>query len=104
MTDLSKLESGGVESPVPATDPLMIAWEAYKQSPAYANSRKWAQQEEHVDGSMWAAFMTGFTYARDQERQRTLAIISAARFGEIDGDLRSIRHRIQSGESLPEKS
>lgn len=45
MSDLSKLNNDGPQSPVPATDPVMIAWEAYKQSPAYANSRKWALLE-----------------------------------------------------------
>lgn len=51
-------------SPVPANDPLMIAWEAYKASPEYANTRRWALQEAHVDGSLWAAFVAGFSLAR----------------------------------------
>jgi len=65
MSDLSKLNNDGPQQAVPATAPVMIAWEAYKQSPAYANSRKWAQREDAVDGSMWAAFSTGFNYAME---------------------------------------
>jgi hypothetical protein len=40
--------------------PVMIAWEAYKTSPDYANTRNWALREAHVDGSLWAAFFAGF--------------------------------------------
>jgi hypothetical protein len=48
------------EQQVPADAPVMKAWEAYKMTEDYANSRKWAQHEAHVDGSMWAAFYQGF--------------------------------------------
>lgn len=36
------------------------------------------------------------------ERARCVAIVNAARFGNIDGDLRSIRSRIESGEDFHE--
>lgn len=45
---------------VPDNHPLMVEWNAYKQSPEFANSRKWAADERHVDGSLWAAFMAGW--------------------------------------------
>lgn len=48
------------ETPVGADDPRMLAWNAYKATPEYANTRKWALHEEHVDGSLWAAFFAGF--------------------------------------------
>lgn len=38
----------------------------------------------------------------DDERARCARIINAARIGEIDGDLRSIRSRIESGDEFPE--
>lgn len=42
-------------------EPLMIAWTTYKQTPAYANSLKWANQgEPYAEGSLWAAFVEGF--------------------------------------------
>lgn len=50
-------------APVPADHPLMIAWEKYRASPAYQNTRKWALQEEDVDGSLWASFELGFLAA-----------------------------------------
>ena len=37
-----------------------------------------------------------------RERDRCLAILSAARFGEIDNDLRSIRYLIESGLTIDE--
>lgn len=49
-----------VEAPLPDDHPLKIAWEEYKQSKSYANTRQWALQEDHVDGSLWAAFSFGW--------------------------------------------
>lgn len=49
--------------PVAKDSPLMKAWEAYKLTDDYANTRKWAKHDEHVDGSLWAAFMQGFLSA-----------------------------------------
>jgi hypothetical protein len=72
-------------------DPRMVAWDAYKASDDYANSRRWAlriapmiqggdpdgdrkrecelmpytQREQHVDGSLWAAFIVGWEAGRD---------------------------------------
>ena len=59
------------ETPVSPDDPRKIAWDAYKATPEYANSRKWALHgvpndenrwlhESYVDGSLWAAFIAGF--------------------------------------------
>lgn len=53
----------GSETPEPNDSPLMKAWQAYKQTPEYANTRKWALDERHVDGSLWAAFSEGFRLA-----------------------------------------
>lgn len=52
------------QTPVPADHPLMIAWENYKQTEDYANTKKWAAYAEHVDGSLWAAFARGYHAAR----------------------------------------
>lgn len=74
-----------VETPVPDNDPLMIAWEAYKRTEEFANSKRWAmriapfvqasdpeldakreqelmprdQRSDLVDGALWAAFCAG---------------------------------------------
>lgn len=47
-------------SPLPKDHPIMIAWEKYKSSDAYANSFRWAEHEQHREGSMWAAFLAGY--------------------------------------------
>jgi len=36
--------------------PVMVAWNNYKSCDEFKNARKWALHEEHVDGSLWAAF------------------------------------------------
>lgn len=50
-------------------EPLMIAWNAYKATEEYANSRQWAEYKAHLDGSLWAAFCAGYA-ARDDELRK----------------------------------
>ena len=54
-----------VMAEVPRNDPMRIAWEEYKQTEEFANTRKWAVHEEHVDGSLWTAFCAGYQAALD---------------------------------------
>jgi hypothetical protein len=49
-----------VMAPVPPDSPLLIAWELYSATEAYANTRRWALHDQHVDGSLWAAFHEGW--------------------------------------------
>ena len=49
---------------VPADHPLRKAWDAYKETDRKENSRKWAEFDEHRDGSMWAAFDEGWRAAQ----------------------------------------
>jgi hypothetical protein len=76
------------QTPCPADHPMMLAWEAYKETEAFKNSKHWAmtvapmiqvgdpdaerkryelmpaeQRSRHVDGSLWAAFVQGWTAA-----------------------------------------
>ena len=56
-------------TPVSTDSPLYEAWTAYKASEDYANTRRWARHDQHVDGSLWAAFERGFeAAARLRER------------------------------------
>ncbi len=48
---------------MPKDSPLMVAWETYKASDSYANARAWVEHEDHVDGSLWAAFEQGWRCA-----------------------------------------
>lgn len=57
-------KSGEAMSPIAKDAPVMVAWEAYKAGDSYQNTRRWASHEEHVDGSLWAAFSAGFTASR----------------------------------------
>lgn len=57
--------SGGAQSPVSPEHPLMRAWDAYKASESYANTRKWLTQGSPSggDGELWAAFEMGWRAA-----------------------------------------
>ena len=52
-----------VTAPLPVGHPVMVAWEAYKKTGSYANSKSWATKAEHTEGSLWAAFLAGYTMA-----------------------------------------
>jgi len=83
----------GACSPVPKDSDLAKAWAAYKDTHDYRNSKHWAltvapmiqvgdpdadrkryslmpieQREQHVEGSLWGAFMAGFTAAGGKVR------------------------------------
>lgn len=45
---------------LPKDHPLVKAFEAYKETPDYRNSFRWAAHPEHRDGSLWAAFEQGW--------------------------------------------
>ena len=48
------------QTPVAADAPVMKAWEAYKATDEYANTKRWAVVAEYTDGSLWAAFLQGW--------------------------------------------
>lgn len=54
-----------VQAACPSDHPLMIAWSAYRATPDFANTKRWAAHPEHVDGSLWAAFVAGFNAANE---------------------------------------
>lgn len=55
-----------VERAIAADHPLMKAWTAYQKTEDYANSRRWAAHDEHRDGSLWGAFLKGWTLATER--------------------------------------
>ena len=48
------------DTPLPADDPALIAFQAYIKTKDYLNSKMWAVKDEFTEGSMWAAFHEGF--------------------------------------------
>lgn len=54
-----------IEVKIPADHPMMKAWNKYKDTEEYSNSRYWAVHGDHVDGSMWAAFCAGYKSSQD---------------------------------------
>lgn len=51
---------------LPENHPLRIAWEQYKASATFANSKHWAVHPEHTDGSLWTAFVAGYDAAQQR--------------------------------------
>lgn len=49
-----------VQAEIQKGHPMRDAWEVYRATPQYANTRAWALKEAHVDGSLWAAFVAGY--------------------------------------------
>lgn len=61
-------------------DPLMVAWNAYKETTDFDNAKRWAQcvnisntrddtaslrvQHPHLEGSLWAMFVAGWNAGR----------------------------------------
>lgn len=77
-------------TPVPKDHPLMVAWEKYKATEDYANTRKWALHDAYADGSLWAAFEKGWNGApaeleplrervKELEAERDAATLNASR-------------------------
>ena len=40
--------------------PLWKAWLAYSETDSFRNTRRWALDPNHVQGSLWAAFHRGW--------------------------------------------
>jgi hypothetical protein len=64
-----------VMQPLKENDPRMIAWEEYKASDEYKNSRRWAAYEAHTDGAMWAAFLQGWSMCIKAQSDMTEPIV-----------------------------
>lgn len=76
-----------VITPLPNGHPLMLAWESHKATEEYANTRRWALHDAHVDGSLWAAFVQGWNArepAPDAERDALKAEVEKAKLERED--------------------
>lgn len=58
------------EKAVSKDDPMLIAWEKYKQTDYYQKTRKWASKERHVDGCLWASFVNGWKANAMETKER----------------------------------
>lgn len=65
-------------TPCPSDDPRMIAWTAYKATEEFSSTRKWAGYPQHVEGSLWAAFIEGFAAAASAARAAAWLIVDKA--------------------------
>lgn len=81
------------QAELPKGHPMRDAWEAYRATEKYANSRHWALDQNHVDGSLWAAFIAGYAAAPPAEAPADLVerIRKEVEFAVVDhckgGDL-----------------
>jgi len=58
---------------VPADDPLMIAWAAFKETDKYRNIMYWIERE-HYAGETWALFVAGYE-AATKDHTKTITLI-----------------------------
>ena len=80
-------------SPVPADHPLMVAWNAHKATEAFANSKRWAADANHAEGSLWALFLAGWEAAngdRNYFAETALKAAPVAPWGEVRKGLETI--------------
>lgn len=73
---------------VPKDDPLMIAWEVFKQTEHYENAKRWAKHPEHLEGSLWAMYEQGFRDATNRAgnlHEQVDAVSDAERLERIPG-------------------
>jgi len=47
-------------TPVADDDPIMIAWKKYQATDDFANTSQWATNPKHLQGSLWAVFLSGW--------------------------------------------
>lgn len=57
---------------------MMKAWEAFKETPAYANAKSWAADPNHLEGSLWAMYSRGFADATKRAAELHEEIDSAS--------------------------
>ena len=60
------------ETPMPADHPIMQGWQAWRATEDGANSAKWAIEPQHTDGSLWSAYLAGWTNCAQQTHRATL--------------------------------
>lgn len=75
------------ETPLPKDSPIVRAWEEYRQTSDYANTRRWVLHPEHRDGSLWAVFMRGWqsAFAKPDDVERLRQHVASVRRA-IDAD------------------
>lgn len=61
--------------PLPNDHPLRVAFAEYQQTDEYKNTKRWALNPEHVDGSLWAVFETGWRLSREAEQKRCIEVV-----------------------------
>lgn len=55
-------------SPLPSDHPLFLAWEEYRKTEDYVQTRAWAERREHLTGSLWAVFVAGWEAKEQHDR------------------------------------
>jgi cation transport regulator ChaB len=58
--------SGGAMAEMPLTHPLRAAWEQYKKTGEFLNTRTWAADPTHLEGSLWAVWLAAFNSATER--------------------------------------
>lgn len=73
-----------VSTELPLTHPMRAAWEKYKTTADYANTRRWPVEdgEKHIDGALWAAFCKGWDARGEDGRSDAAAPVGGRNLNE----------------------
>lgn len=81
--------------------PVMIAWKLYKKEPDFENTKRWACEKQHTEGSLWAAYENGFRAGSFAAANviREFAETQSARIVELENVLEEIWLWLAPGEA-----
>lgn len=93
------------ETPIAFDHPMKLAWDKYKGTDEYANTRRWALHEAHVDGSLWAAFNKGWmAHAAAAPGKDSGALRSAMTTTQNRGECGCVRCQQRRAAAIPDES
>lgn len=68
----------GNSTPLPSDDARMVAWREYTATDDYRNTKRWAVEPPHTEGSLWAAFLAGWSGAESRTPNAPNALTALA--------------------------
>lgn len=68
----------GNSTPLPSDDARMVAWREYTATDEYRNTKRWAVEPPHTEGSLWAAFLAGWNGAESRTPNAPNALTALA--------------------------
>lgn len=55
-----------IDAEMPLSHPLRAEWERFKETDEFKSIRRWATQEQYVDGSLWGVWLAAYRAATER--------------------------------------